>query len=149
MRKPIAALIAAALLVGCGASVEGRKPVLVQFRLAQAEAGPGFEEPMTFEGGGVFYLSDQVALDSRNVLTSELSKGQLGFEVAVSFDEAGTDVLARLTSANVGKHVAILVDGELVSAPRIAAPIVQGMAVINGNFDETEAKRIAEGILLR
>ena len=136
-------------LVACGGDRDEARPVQIVFRLALSEAAPGFGEERRFETGGSYFLADQPALDSSNVLMAEVAEGAFGHEVRISLDDEGTEAFARLTTGNVGKHVAILVDGKLVSVPRIAAPIRQGRAVISGNFDEEEARRIAEGILVR
>ena len=48
-------------------------------------------------------------------------------------------VFGEVTRKYVGRQLAILVDGELYSAPRIATPIESGMGQINGSFDRKEA----------
>ncbi len=131
--------------IACG-SQGPAKPVALEFRLAQGEEAPGFETLRVLKNGQAIYLADEVALDGRHVLTAEAKKGLSGFDVLLSFDERGTELFGRLTSDNVGMKMAILVDGELVAAPRIAAPITQGLAMINGDFSEDEARRIAEGL---
>ena len=47
------------------------------------------------------------------------------------------------------KRAAILVDGRLTAAPVIRAPILKGVAIIQGNFSEEEAQEIAAGIVRR
>ena len=60
--------------------------------------------------------------------------------VALSFDSEGAELFEEMTRENIGKTIAIYLDGELVSAPVVNAAISGGQAIINGNFDTQEAK---------
>jgi preprotein translocase subunit SecD len=55
----------------------------------------------------------------------------------------GARLFAELTRANVGQQLAILVDGEVYSAPVIAAPITGGRVSISGQFTHEEASDLA------
>ena len=63
--------------------------------------------------------------------------------VAMSFDPEGAAIFGRVTSANVGRQLAIVLDGELYSAPTIQDAIMGGNAQITGNFSLTEAQELA------
>lgn len=67
--------------------------------------------------------------------------------VALEFNSEGTDKFAALTTANVGRQIAILLDGEVLTAPVVNEPIRGGQAVITGSKNLEEAKQLA--ILLR
>ena len=60
--------------------------------------------------------------------------------IALSFDREGAELFEQLTTDNVGKTIAIYLDGILVSAPVVNEPISGGQAVISGNFSIDEAK---------
>ncbi|OIO15703.1 protein translocase subunit SecD [Candidatus Gottesmanbacteria bacterium CG11_big_fil_rev_8_21_14_0_20_37_11] len=64
-------------------------------------------------------------------------------EVALEFDKVGAKLFEDITTQNVGKTVAIFLDDQLLSAPRVNEPIVGGKAVIQGNFSMDEAKRLS------
>jgi preprotein translocase subunit SecD len=78
--------------------------------------------------------------------TAQYSNGQgLGEpEVALQFDEEGTKLFAELTKRNLGKKIAIFLDGELQIAPTVQVEITNGQAVITGNYTFAEAKNIAD-----
>jgi len=59
----------------------------------------------------------------------------------------GVKKFAALTKDNVGRQLAIVLDGRVYSAPRINEPIPSGEAVISGHFSPDEAKDLA--IVLR
>lgn len=62
--------------------------------------------------------------------------------ITLSFNREGADLFEKITSENVGKTIAIYLDGMLVSAPRVNTAIAGGQAIIEGNFTVDEAKTI-------
>ncbi len=64
-------------------------------------------------------------------------------EVAVTFDSVGADAFDRLTGANIGKRLAIILDNVIHSAPVIQDRIGGGRARITGNFTMEEARDLA------
>lgn len=78
--------------------------------------------------------------------TAQYSNGQgLGEpEVALQFDDEGTKLFADLTKKNLGKQIAIFLDGQLQIAPTVQSEITNGQAVITGKYTYKEAKDIAD-----
>lgn len=64
--------------------------------------------------------------------------------VGLTFDSAGKDMFADITRRNVNKRVAIFLDGSPISIPVVRQPILDGRAVISGNFKLDEAKQLTE-----
>lgn len=79
------------------------------------------------------------------------AKEQLGQNkqpvVSLQFSSEGGEKFARLTSANIGRHIGIYLDGELLTNPVVNEAITGGVAVITGQRTLEEAKDLA--ILLR
>ncbi len=82
-----------------------------------------------------------------------LDKAQLQFDpnthlpqVGLTFNEEGKKLFAELTTANVGKTIAIFLDGRAISTPVVREPIKDGTAVISGRFTPTEAKTLAQNL---
>jgi preprotein translocase subunit SecD len=69
------------------------------------------------------------------------------WQVSIEFNAIGARIFGEVTEANVGKHLAIILDGSVYSAPRINERIPGGRAVITGQFTAEEAKDLA--IVLR
>ncbi len=63
--------------------------------------------------------------------------------VNITFDAEGGARFARLTQNNVGRPFAIILDGEVLSAPNINEPILGGSAMISGNFTVESANQLA------
>jgi preprotein translocase subunit SecD len=62
--------------------------------------------------------------------------------VNLQFDDTGTKLFAKITKENVGKTVAIFLDGAPISTPVVREEIPNGTAVISGNFTPEEAKQL-------
>nr|WP_040433535.1 protein translocase subunit SecD [Chlorobium ferrooxidans] len=61
-------------------------------------------------------------------------------EVTMSMNSEGTSKWARITGANIGKRIAIVLDGAVYSAPVVQSKIPGGNSVINGIESLEEAK---------
>ena len=95
-------------------------------------------------------------VQKRTLLTgAEMSRAEVqsdpnspgNWQVSIEFTPTGTRIFGELTENNVGKHLAIILDGTLYSAPRINERIPGGRAVITGQFTVDEARDLA--IVLR
>ena len=63
--------------------------------------------------------------------------------VRLQFDDQGKKLFSDITTANIGKQVAIFLDGQIISAPVVQTAITDGIAVISGNFTTDLAKQLA------
>jgi SecD/SecF fusion protein len=72
----------------------------------------------------------------------QMGRPQIGF----TFDANGATIFGRVTAENIGRRLAIVLDGEIQSAPRINAAIITGRGVISGNFNEDEAGRLVDAL---
>jgi preprotein translocase subunit SecD len=73
-------------------------------------------------------------------------QGSAGFNqpvVRLEFNEEGKELFAKITSENVGKPVAIVLDGQILSAPTVNEAITDGIAVISGSFSAEDVKILA------
>ena len=64
-------------------------------------------------------------------------------EVSMSMNSDGARRWAEMTKANVGKAIAIVLDGVVYSAPRVNGEIDGGQSSINGNFTVQDTKDLA------
>ena len=68
------------------------------------------------------------------------------YVVQLAFTDEGTKKFADATTANVGKRIYIIYDGEIASAPTVQTAITGGSAVINGMDGDEEAEQLAQTI---
>jgi len=120
--------------------------VHVEFRFATEDPTRDWE---TFElDGKPFYLDPTVLLDESHFALASARRGHgKMWHVEVIFTEEGTELLGEITTQNLERRLGMVVDGKLLSAPIIMAPITQGRALISGDIDEHEARRIAAGVM--
>ncbi len=67
--------------------------------------------------------------------------------ISLSFNGQGTRDFGKVTSENVGRLLAIVLDGKLYSAPQIKQAIMGGDAQITGNFSREEAQNISNALI--
>ena len=72
-----------------------------------------------------------------------------GSIVVFTFTEAGSKKFEELTKDNIGKRMAIIVDGELISAPYIREAVSRGKAELVGYMSYEEADLMVERIMGR
>ncbi len=90
-------------------------------------------------------LTGQAIKDARMQFSSE--DFTRPYDVGIDFTQDGAKSFADLTKDNIGKKLAILLDGELKSAPVIQSHINDGKARITGTFTANEARDLA--VILR
>ncbi len=67
-------------------------------------------------------------------------------EVSMSMNSKGTKQWAKMTTANVGKFVAVVLDDYVYSAPRVNDAITRGRTSISGQFTIEEAQDLANAL---
>ncbi|MBU1038546.1 MAG: protein translocase subunit SecD [Candidatus Omnitrophica bacterium] len=82
-----------------------------------------------------------------NAKTEFSSRGFGEPYVSLSLNSKGAELFANVTATNVGKRLAIVLDGKVVSAPVIREAIPSGQAQISGNFSVNEANDLS--VILR
>ena len=133
------------------------KPARLEFRMVddnvpaslvmppESSVPPGSEvlaqEDQNGNNPPVYYVvKRRPELTGESVEQASVVMGQFGsYEVSLKFKPEGAKTFADLTTASVGKHLAIVLDGKLDSAPVIRVPITDGTASISGNYDQRAA----------
>lgn len=88
-------------------------------------------------------------VEKHPVLSGEdLSDARVSFDsirpsIAIAFNSKGATDFAKITSTNIGRAMAIVIDDKIICAPNINEPILGGRAVINGHFSPEEMKELA------
>ncbi|MEI6856908.1 protein translocase subunit SecD [Psychrilyobacter sp.] len=103
------------------------KTALMEFKIQNADGTLG----ETLLTGG--------ALKSAAVSYDSLGRPQISFEMTLD----GAAKFAEITRNNIGKQLAITMDGVIQTAPRINSEIAGGQGVITGNYTAEEAKKTA------
>jgi len=108
--------------------------------------------PVEADGNGVITVDPNAQWSPTGLSGKQLSKATVDFQqgaglssqvvVRLQFNDEGKKLFSDITTANQGKQVAILLDGQVISAPTVQNAITNGEAVISGNFTVDQAKEL-------
>jgi hypothetical protein len=149
----VAAAVTIAIVVGVGLGSQWWTQttsvfaaVRFEVRLAEHEAVPGLVVAQVVGSDRLIYLHPEIIVSNDDIAQSWVFQGDVaGFGVGVTFLPSGAERMQQATKAHVGRPLAILIDGRVVSVPILRSPISDS-AELNGIFTQAEAKRIADGI---
>ena len=124
------------------------KTAQLNFRLVSENNEFGTDKLIS-ENGENLDVSKRIIMSGENLIDAQPNINNQNNEPTVSFtlDRLGAQKFGRVTTDNVGKRLAIVLDGEIVSAPSINEAITSGSGMISGNFSFQEATDLA--LLLR
>ena len=105
--------------------------------------------PAQTEGAQQYLVETNVLMTGDVVTDARVRPGTRleGPYVEVKLDKRGADAFAAITAENVGRHLAIVLDRTVYSAPVIKEPIPGGDVQITGSFSFEDAHELA--IVLR
>jgi preprotein translocase subunit SecD len=108
---------------------------------------------LTPDKNGKIVVDGNPGWETTGLSGKQLKKASVDFEqgkslssqvvVRLEFNDEGKQLFSDITSANVGKPVAIFLDGQVLSAPTVQNAIKDGVAIITGNFTVQDAKALA------
>lgn len=114
-------------------------------RLIQGDIQRGQEQ----QGADRYPVIAKVMLSGDMLVDASATFDQMNNEpvVAFRFNSAGAAKFGEITTANVGKPFAVVLDNRVITAPVIRTPILGGSGIISGNFTTQSANDLA--LLLR
>jgi hypothetical protein len=154
-RRAVVAALAFALLTAAGGfrywswgSVDVVAAVRFEVRLAEENPADGLQEAVVALSGRTIYLHRATVVTNGDIARAHASEdGTSGmFSVVVEFSEEGAAKMRRASQGHIGKPMAILVDGAVMTAPVVRAAIGKS-AVIDGHYTKAEADTIVAGLL--
>ena len=121
----------------------------MNFRLVSNDNNEFGSDNLISETGEKLVVGKRIIMSGDNLVDAQARVDNQTNKPSVSFtlNRVGSQKFGKATSKNVGKRLAIVLDGEIVSAPSINEPITSGSGVISGNFSFQEATDLA--LLLR
>jgi len=140
-------------LIGKTALLEFRVVSEDQDKIKEAVAGKvpdGYELKYSEERHEPLLMNKEAVLTGDSVKNAEVRFSQTEFNapvVGLEFNALGAEKFAKITAENIGKRLAIVLDGKVQSAPVIREAIPSGEAVISGSFDVASAQDLS--IILR
>lgn len=117
------------------------------FKAALAGNPPeGYElKSIKGEKGEMVLLESKAVMQGDSISDAKVDFDQQSFypKISLTFNGQGLKDFAELTQKHVDERLAIVMDGEVLSAPHIREPILTGTAEITGQFSDQEASILA------
>lgn len=132
------------------ALTQGRAGTRLEIRLAETAPAAGLIEAVVSGSNERIYLHPTPLATDADVTSAsviDLGGSQFGVGVSVTFSDSASARMLNGTSTHLGRPVAIVLDGEVISAPTLRAPI-SSSAVISGITADSAkalAARLAPG----
>lgn len=118
----------------------------LEIRLAEAAPGAGLVEVAVPGTRQPVYVHGETLVTGADVKSARVIEREAAqFDVAITFKEPAAARLARATRPHVGRPMVVLLDGRVIGAPLLKAPIGE-TAIINGLFTADEARALAESL---
>ncbi len=120
-----------------------------RFITNSSEDNFGFDKVEFEETGEIVNVSKRIILSGDNLIDAQPRMDNQNNQTIVSFnlDRVGAKRFGKATTQGVGQRLAILLDGKIISAPRVREPILGGSGQITGDFTFQSATDLA--LLLR
>ena len=99
-------------------------------------------------GSQLCFVKRDQEMDGENITNAFVNMTQFGQrEIILNFNPDGAVQFGNVTKNNIGRPLAIILDGKLYSAPNIQTAITGGTAQITGNFSREDAENIANALV--
>lgn len=126
-------------------------PTMSAEEAANSRPPAGYEVLPSDERQGERYRDTKYLINKTEMLTGEdLADAQPGFDsrnsepiVSFRFNQKGARIFGKITSDNVGRPFAMVLDRKVISAPVIREPILGGTGQISGSFTPADANNLA------
>ena len=110
------------------------------------------ENTETSRGGkvhrAIYFVEREPQMDGKNISDAFATMNQFGQrEIILNFNADGAFRFGEVTSKNVGRQLAIILDNILYSAPNIKQAITGGTAQITGDFSREDAETISKALV--
>jgi preprotein translocase subunit SecD len=100
----------------------------------------------------VFYitksnLESQILINNTDIKDAFVDKRDEGFVIVLEMTSSGSKKLKHITTTNIGKRIAIVVDDRIETTPMIIDTVYDGTVIITGKYTYKEASDTASGIM--
>ena len=96
--------------------------------------------------GDTLYVDPVPIITEVHIFETAVQEEQPGPSVLIVLDEEGTALFGALTAARIGEKLAVVVDGELLTAPVVREAVTDGRAIITGAMTMEEAQAVADAL---
>ncbi|MFA5260862.1 MAG: protein translocase subunit SecD, partial [Candidatus Omnitrophota bacterium] len=127
-------------------SMVNEDPNLLNEALSSGTNPPGYLLKQVKGKPDFILIAEKPSLTGDTIANAMVDFNNAAFgepQISFTLNGEGAKTFAKLTRAHVNDRLAILLDGEVLSAPNISEPILSGRGVITGQFSVEEASLLA------
>ena len=152
--KKIVSIVSVCLVTLAAAAADSSASQVFQMRLVEDKSSGGMEQ-MTLvqkwngkEQKEELFVQKTALLDQTDLKSATFSTNTPtgAAVIQIAFTDKGAKHFAEITRQSIGRRLAIVIDGQVYSAPTIRSEIAGGSAQISGSFNEQEARDLAAKI---
>jgi preprotein translocase subunit SecD len=118
-------------------------PTTIQAEIQAANTKGAAQQYKLAKGSYTPVLTGDVITNAAATANTGAGAAAGTYAVSMSFDSSGSAAWSKITARNIGKQVAIVLDGTVVSAPVVEGVIPNGQSEITGSFTAAEANNLA------
>ncbi len=120
----------------------GQAPKITEYKAQLLSFATQDESPVLSLGDN--WKNTELSGKNLKKATLQFNQQDASPEVSLEFDSEGAKMFSDITERNIGKPVAIFLDGYAISVPTVNDRIPDGKAIISGKFNVTEAKLLVQ-----
>lgn len=133
------------LITACNST--GEKNTKVEFKLAETEISDSLTEVTYNLTGEKYYLHSKILLNENDISDAYAEEINSYPAIHMLLNNEGKLKLTELTANNIGKRIAVVINGKFISAPIIRDTINAGKVLISGDLTSEEAKKYVSGLV--
>lgn len=138
-------LILPFLITACNST--GKKSTKVEFKLAETEISDTLTEVIYYPTGEKYYLHSKILLNENDISDAYAEVINSYPAIHMLLNNEGKLKLTELTANNIGRRIAVVINGKFISAPIIRDTINTGKVLISGDLTSEEAKKYVSGLV--
>ena len=132
-------------LYGCQINSTHQEHKKIELRLADDRYVTDYVSMVTERNSKYIYVSPISLFDNKDIVSINAGPYSIGYAINIEFSDK--EKLFDVTSKNIGRRIAILIDGVVITAPIIQAVVRDGKVVITGYYTEAEAEQIVRALV--
>ena len=118
----------------------------IEFRRAENQPAEGLIEAVVAGSDKKVYLYDTAEAGNKDIADIRVVRDERGEPaIGITFTKKGAEKMARVTQQHIGKPIAVMVDGRVLSAPMVRAKLSR-KSLITGKFTVDEVEGIVKTI---
>ena len=117
----------------------------IQFKLVDTSSNSDSKKYINWKTKKYLRLNNKAVLDKSDIHHIKIDSDLYGrYFLYIKFNRIGMEKLSKVSKIHLKKRIGLLINNQLIAAPKIMEEIKDGKIIISANFTKREAEKIAE-----